>query len=103
MRAVLGIDRKIKRAWLDALLDHLTQTTDNDELRRFMDERLAEELPATLFTGQVGRHRPQDLEWNPRQQGATEGSCDRSPAHDLRTGTSLAPLGNDLSGLSLLS
>ena len=45
MRAVLGIDRKIKRAWLDALLDHLTQTTDNDELRRFLDERLAEELP----------------------------------------------------------
>jgi len=45
MRAVLGIDRKIKRAWLDALLDHLTRTTDNEELRRFMDERLAEELP----------------------------------------------------------
>ena len=45
MRAVIGIDRKIKGAWLDALLDHLTQTTDNDELRRFMDERLAEELP----------------------------------------------------------
>ena len=45
MRGVLGIDRKIKRAWLDALLDHLTQTTDNDELRRFLDERLVEELP----------------------------------------------------------
>ncbi len=45
MRAVLGIDRKIKRAWLDALLDHLTQTTDHEELRRFVDERLAEELP----------------------------------------------------------
>ena len=45
MRAVLGIDRKIKRAWLDALLDHLTQTTDHEELRRFLDERLAEELP----------------------------------------------------------
>ena len=45
MRAVLGIDRKIKRAWLDALLDHLTQTTGNEELRRYMDERLAEELP----------------------------------------------------------
>jgi len=45
MRAVIGIDRKIKRAWLDVLLDHLAQTTDPEELRRFMDERLAEELP----------------------------------------------------------
>ena len=44
-RAVLGIDRKIKRSWLDALLDHLTQTTDHEELRRFLDERLAAELP----------------------------------------------------------
>ena len=45
MRAVIGIDRKIKRAWLDVLLDHLAQTTEPEELRRFMDERLAEELP----------------------------------------------------------
>jgi hypothetical protein len=45
MRAVIGIDRKIKRTWLDVLLDHLAQTTDPEELRRFVDERLAEELP----------------------------------------------------------
>src|SRR3954454_11134601 len=45
MRAVIGIDRKIKRAWLDVLLDHLAQTTDPEEVRRFVDERLAEELP----------------------------------------------------------
>jgi len=45
MRAVIGIDRKIKRAWLDVLLDRLSQTTDHEELRHFMDERLAEELP----------------------------------------------------------
>jgi hypothetical protein len=44
MRAVLGIDRKIKRAWLDVLLDQLAHTTGPDELRRFMDERLLEEL-----------------------------------------------------------
>jgi hypothetical protein len=44
MRAVIGIDRKIKRAWLDALLDHMAQSTDPEELRRFLDERLAEEL-----------------------------------------------------------
>ena len=29
MRAVIGIDRKIKRAWLDAVLDRLAQTTDS--------------------------------------------------------------------------
>jgi len=45
MRAVIGIDRKIKRAWLDVLLDHLAQTTDPEELRRFTDERLADGLP----------------------------------------------------------
>jgi hypothetical protein len=42
---MIGIDRKIKRAWLDGLLDHLAQTTDPEELRRFVDEQVAEELP----------------------------------------------------------
>ena len=32
MRKVVGIDRKIKRAWVDAVLDRLTQTTDEAEL-----------------------------------------------------------------------
>jgi hypothetical protein len=55
MRAVIGIDRKIKRAWLDVLLDHLAQTTDPKELRRFVDDRLAEELPgAASRTKSVG-------------------------------------------------
>jgi hypothetical protein len=45
MRAVIGIDRKIKRAWLDALLDHMDQTTEPEELGRFVDESLGEELP----------------------------------------------------------
>jgi hypothetical protein len=45
MRAVIGIDRKIKRAWLDVLLDHLAQSAGHEELRRLVDERLAEELP----------------------------------------------------------
>ena len=47
MRKVVGIDRKIKRAWLDGLLDRLVQTTDGDELRIFLDERLRKELPGT--------------------------------------------------------
>lgn len=45
MRKVVGIDRKIKRAWVDAVLDRLTQTTDQAELRTFLDEHLKEELP----------------------------------------------------------
>ena len=46
----------------------LAQTTDPEELRRFMDERLAEELPGSCLTCQVGRDQPQDLERNPGQR-----------------------------------
>ncbi len=45
MRMVVGIDRKIKRAWVDAVLDRLAQTTDEAELRSFLDQQLKEELP----------------------------------------------------------
>jgi len=45
MSQVVGIDRKIKRAWLDAALDRLAQGTDKKELRTFLDEYLKEELP----------------------------------------------------------
>ena len=44
MRKVLGIDRKIKRAWVDAVLDRLTQTTDEAELRAFLDDHLTDEV-----------------------------------------------------------
>lgn len=45
MRRVVGISQKIKRAWLDAMLDHLVQTTDKMELRTFLDKHLRKELP----------------------------------------------------------
>lgn len=45
MRKVVGIDRKIKRAWVDAVLDRLSQTTDEAELRLFLDKLLKAELP----------------------------------------------------------
>ena len=45
MRKVVGIDQKIKRAWLDAVLDRLAQTTDEAELRTFLDKHLKDELP----------------------------------------------------------
>src|SRR6516162_9317243 len=45
MRKVVGIDRKIKRAWLDKVLDRLATTNDEKELRAFLDRALKEELP----------------------------------------------------------
>lgn len=45
MRKIVGIDRKIKRAWLDATLDRLAQTGDEAELRSFLDKHLKDELP----------------------------------------------------------
>jgi hypothetical protein len=45
MRKLVGISQKIKRAWLDAVLDRLTQTTDEAELRSFLDKHLKAELP----------------------------------------------------------
>ena len=47
MRKVVGISQKIKRAWLDAVLDRLVQTTDEADLRTFLDQHLREELPGT--------------------------------------------------------
>lgn len=45
MRKLVGISQKIKRAWLDAVLDRLVQTTDEAELRAFLDKHLKSELP----------------------------------------------------------
>ncbi len=47
MRMVVGISQKIKRAWLDAVLDRLVKTTDEAQLRTFLDKHLKEELPGT--------------------------------------------------------
>jgi hypothetical protein len=45
MRKVVGIDRRIKRAWLDKVLDRIAQTTAEPELRAFLDCALEDELP----------------------------------------------------------
>src|SRR5262245_10546135 len=47
MRRVVGISQKIKRAGLDALLDRLVKTTDETQLRTFLDKYLKEELPGS--------------------------------------------------------
>lgn len=45
MRKLVGISQKIKRAWLDAVLDRLVTTTDEGDLRSFLDKHLKDELP----------------------------------------------------------
>ena len=64
MRKVVGISQKIKRAWLDAVLDRLAQTTDEAELRTFLDKHLKEELPGKESRAKTIRHHPANLEWN---------------------------------------
>jgi hypothetical protein len=44
MRTLIGFDRKIKRVWLDHVLEHLRRSSRLDELRAFLDERLRDEL-----------------------------------------------------------
>jgi hypothetical protein len=44
---VVGISQKIKRAWLDVVLDRLVTTTDEKELRSLLDTHLREDLPGT--------------------------------------------------------
>jgi hypothetical protein len=44
MRAVIGIDRKIKRAWLDAVLDQMARASGPSDLRAFLDQRLRVDL-----------------------------------------------------------
>lgn len=45
MSQVVGFSQKTKRAWLDAVLDRLVQTTELVELRKFLDKYLKDELP----------------------------------------------------------
>jgi len=45
MRNTVGISHRLKRAWLDDLLDRLDETRDEKELRAFVDQRLRDELP----------------------------------------------------------
>ena len=45
MSKIVGLSSKIKRAWLDAVLDRLVETTDGAELRTFLDRHLKDDLP----------------------------------------------------------
>lgn len=46
MKRIVGIDRKVKRIWADALLDQLAETTKEKELRSFLSSYLKEDLPS---------------------------------------------------------
>ena len=46
MKKVVGLDRKVKRIWLDAALDRLGLERDDVSLRAFMNEQLKESLPS---------------------------------------------------------
>lgn len=45
MKKIVGISQKIRRSWMDAVLDRLAQTDDDGELRAFLDEYLTADLP----------------------------------------------------------
>lgn len=45
MKTVVGISQKIKRTWVDAVLDRLVETADEAALRNFIDLELQKELP----------------------------------------------------------
>ncbi len=83
MRRSIGIDRKIKRAWLDAVLDRLSQTTDPAALRGFLDEGLKGELPGKDSRAKSVGICAADLERHSRRADPAAGPCDRAPARDL--------------------
>lgn len=45
MKKIVGISQKIRRSWIDALLDRLVQTDGEGELRAYLDEYLMADLP----------------------------------------------------------
>jgi hypothetical protein len=44
MRQVVGFSLRIRRAWLDAVLDRMSRTTDETELRQLLEQELQSEL-----------------------------------------------------------
>ena len=102
MRNTVGISHRLKRAWLDDVLDRLTQTGDKRELRSFVDHRLRQELPGKearakasgiilrIWSGVDPKHVP---------------FRDRAVAllPNFRPGAHLAPLGHDRTCVPFLS
>lgn len=53
MRKLVGISLKIRRVWIDATLAHVVQTTDEGELRAFLDGLLKQDLPGAQVRGKT--------------------------------------------------
>jgi hypothetical protein len=94
----VGLSHRLKRAWLDDVLDRLAQTMDENELRAFVDQRLREELPGkdarAKATGIILRI------WSgvdPKHVGSG------SAAPNFRPGAYLAALGHERSCVPFLS
>ena len=62
MRNTVGISHRLKRAWLDDVLDRLVQTRDEKELRAFVDQRLEGRTSGQRGKGQSRWHHPAYLE-----------------------------------------
>jgi len=69
MKQVIGIDRRIRRQWLDQLLDRFVTTADEKELRGYLDEQLRAELP-----GAAARKKTRGILWKV-WCGVPEDSC----------------------------
>jgi hypothetical protein len=81
---IVGISQKIRRPWLDFVLDRLAQTRDEKQLRSMLDAHLREDLPGTearakaagivfrIWAGVIPKHvgfRDQALSILPRISG----------------------------------
>jgi len=53
MTTVVGFDRKIKREWLDALLDRMADEPNEDSVRSFLHRLLQEEHPGETARGKT--------------------------------------------------
>jgi len=53
MTAVVGFDRKIKREWLDALLDRMAEEPNEDSVRSFLHQLLQREHPGETARGKT--------------------------------------------------
>ena len=84
MRRIVGISQKIKRSWLDVVLDQFAHTADKKEVRAFLDEHLRKPLRGPesrakasgivlrIWSGVDGQHvslRRRAISLGPRRSG----------------------------------
>jgi len=55
MRAAIGIDRKIRRAWLDTMVDHLADAESQSDLRTMLEAEIQKDLPGPVSRAKTTR------------------------------------------------